>query len=105
MNRAQQITAIFGAIQRLTTCPSVFILGPSRIESICRNRAMAAGLMRELLSMTAVEIAGALNLDSHSTVLDLLKRCKKKRELRAEVAMLAAELRPVFEPEEELLLD
>ncbi|MEL7088419.1 MAG: helix-turn-helix domain-containing protein [Planctomycetota bacterium] len=92
------IDEVFHEIRRYTTCGKFFICGPSRIKSVVRNRALAAGLMREVLKMSSPEIARALHRTSHSTVLTHLKRCETDGDLAAEVARLSANLRTTFWP-------
>jgi len=99
MTRPQQIDEVFFEVQRLTTCARFFLCGGSRIKSICRNRAMAAGLLREVLQMGTVEISETLNLKSHSSVCTMLKRCETDRELSAEVGRLSVNLRLKIWPE------
>lgn len=65
-----------------------------------RCRALAAGLMREVLKMSYPEIAHALNRTSHSAALSLVKRCEAENDLSAEVERLSATLRMKFWPEE-----
>ncbi|MBB6429189.1 hypothetical protein [Algisphaera agarilytica] len=100
MIREEQITCVFAVIQGFTTWPRKIITSNSQGSSFVRCRTYAAVLMYEELDLTYQEIAVELELDSHSTVMDLVKNARRLKHMGGELELLKVRLAERLAPEE-----
>ena len=85
-----QVFAVLG-VPRELLCRRV------RWSWFARQRALAAGLLSDVLGLTAQEIADTLGRASHATALDLIHRAQHP-DLADDLADLAARLRARLAP-------